>query len=184
MEMMVVLGIVFILGGMAFLNFRQNNESLALDRAAHRLAQDIRRASNLALQAGNIDNCTSPSEPASGYGVYVKDSIPTETEYIIYGDCDHTPGNDKEGYKSSKDVIIETIAIEHPIKIDVLKVDGSAESDWSISFFPPTPVVAICTDDNCNPPKGKEASLILVDKNNPALQKTIKVYASGVVDIE
>ena len=176
-EMLVVIGIVAILGGIAFVNFRPGNESLALDRASHRLAQDIRRATSLALQAKDVDNCVSPSEPASGYGVYLKESSPGE--YIIFGDCDHQPGGGKEGYKSGKDVIIETITLEAPIVIDSL-TPGAA---WSIAFFPPTPVVAICGDENCGAPL-PEASLILMSAKNPSLRKTIKVYASGVVDIE
>ena len=180
-EMLVVIGMVAILGGIAFVSFRPGNESLALDRASHRIAQDIRRATSLALEAKSINNCTSPDKPASGYGVYVAKSNPTE--YIIYGDCDHTSGSSKEGYKSGKDVILETIILEAPTLIDSLTVDGAAEGDWSIAFFPPTPVVAICVDDKCDTKSG-QASLVLADKNNTALRKTIKVYASGIVDIE
>lgn len=180
-EMMVVLGIVAILGGMFFLNFRQENESLALDRASHRIAQDIRRAANLALQSEGVDNCESPDKPASGYGLYVKESNPSQ--YIIYGECEHKPGDsDKEGYKASKDAVIETLTLESSIEIDSVVESGGGD-DWSIAFFPPTPVVAICADDNCNA-KLAEASVTLHAKSNSALQKTIKVYASGIVDIE
>jgi len=107
-EILVVTALILLMTTVATFNLRLGEQSLALDRAAHKVSLDVRRAMELTLRAQNLTGCV-PS--FSGYGLYV-DEIASRTSYIIFADCN---GNNK--YEAGLDLIVETISLEEGIEI-------------------------------------------------------------------
>ncbi len=142
-ELLVSVAIMSTITGATLVYFRYGNKNWALTRAAQKLSQDVRRASNMALSAPKIAQVDCSSCPVGGcqpkgYGVYFNSASPG-TSYILFGNMDSTdpPSYDAPTgcYSADKDVIIETINIESDVKILSLVPADS----FSVVFIPPDP---------------------------------------------
>jgi len=127
-ELLVVTGIILLLTALTLLNFRGVERQLALSRSVHKLAQDLRRAQEMAMATSEFQG----SVPKGGYGVYFDISEPEH--YILFADFDGE--HDFDG--SSE--IVEDIKIEKGIRISSL---SSPTSTLSIVFTPPDPTITI-----------------------------------------
>jgi type II secretory pathway pseudopilin PulG len=170
-EMLVSFGVIAIVTGVTLLNFHSSNEALALDRTANKMAQDIRRSAELALQSEQTTSCGGS---ISAYGVYMQ--VGTPNSYAIYANCD---GIDKAGYSNTQDDIIETIALEDAVIISAI---DTPTNYLAVAFFPPDPTVALCKNDSC-PTSESSATITLALKNNPTQTKIIIINAAGFVDV-
>src|SRR3989338_124006 len=144
-EMVAVFAIIGLLGGVVFVGGRTADRSLALDRAAQQVAQDIRRGGELAFGA-ELFTCAGGPALFSGYGIYFTASAPSQ--YILYANCN---GVDSEGYRSNPpdpDEIVETFFFDPSVEIGDVD-DGGTGDEWSVAFFPPEPRIALCTADSC-----------------------------------
>jgi len=177
-ELLVSITIIGIVTTITFANLRGGNETLALERAAKKVAQDIRRAAELALQSEQGVACGGGGS-LSGYGVYFNQG---DTSYILYANC--TGVDPGEGYTSSGgvfDEVIETIELEHRVFIQ----STSTGNHWSVAFFPPDPTVVRCSSDPCNGSNElEEATLTLGLNNDTGMTKLIQVNEVGLVDID
>jgi len=131
-ELIVVISITFLLLAMVIFNYRTGGEQLKFQRSANKVAQDIRRTSEMAMSSRRLN---SGNVPEGGYGIYFDTSEPSR--YILFAD-----GNNDKQYSSGEE--IETVQLETNITITNL----SPSSPLTIVFTPPNPTVTINKDFN------------------------------------
>lgn len=166
-ETITVVSILVILSSIIFGNYKTGSDALALDRASQKLAQDLRRASEMSL-AGT-----------GGYqavGVYLSTS--SATQYIIFGEQNNTHVRD------SGDTDIETINFESGIKICSISLGSTATSPMSIEFEAPMPNVYLANDAETT----DDAKIVLAPTSetncsSPTKSKTVKINKVGRIDI-
>ncbi len=125
-ELVVVTGILLFLAALILPNYRAGQIQFALLRAGNKLAQDFRRAQEMAMAASEFQGRV----PKGGYGIYFDISRPEY--YILFADLD---GN----YEYNQGELVEDIKIEKGIKISYLYPSPIAQ----IVFTPPDPTVTI-----------------------------------------
>lgn len=178
-EILVTIIIIIILTGIVFTNYRTGQQQLVLQRAANKLAQDVRRAGEMALAA---EECTPPPAscpegggvPAGGFGFYIDKS--QDDRYFIY--ADNNQPSKSQWYTPGEE--IETIYLEEGVYIEDI-VPPSA--NFSINFKPPDPTIEI-KDNNGNPPAGGEVTIILALEADPSKTRTITVNKAGLIEID
>lgn len=141
-ELLVVISIISILSGILLINYRSGQKDLALQRAASKLAQDIRRTQEMATSAKECIDLAPPAGacpigggPPQGYGMYFIMGFPLS--YFIFSD---TNGN--RFFDGGEE--IEGIYMEANIKLDALSGDP-----LQIIFSSPDPAVTICQGADC-----------------------------------
>src|SRR3989338_367144 len=107
-ELMVVTSIIVLLTALAFPNYRGGSQRLALQRSAHQLAQDLRRAEELALSSQQFGG-----EVPKGYGIYFNRN--QSNQYILFADL----GDGDRQYTDSSEKV-ETITLEGKVVISAL----------------------------------------------------------------
>jgi len=125
-ELLVVTTIIFIFTVLTLFGFRTAEKQFALQSSVHKLAQDLRKAQEMAMATREFQE----KVPKGGYGVYFDISEPEH--YILFADFD----GDYEFDESSE--IIEDIKIEKGIRISSL-----SSPTLSIIFTPPDPIITI-----------------------------------------
>lgn len=172
-ETITVVSILVILSSIIFGNYKTGSDALALDRASQKLAQDLRRASEMSL-AGT-----------GGYqavGVYLSTS--SATQYIIFGEQNNTHVRDTATPPDQNDTDIETINIESGIKICGIYLGSTATSPMSIEFEAPMPNVYLASDAGTT----DDAKIVLAPTSetncsSPTKSKTVKINKVGRIDI-
>ena len=162
-ELLVSIFIILLMSGIIFANYRAGEQKFALQRSANKLAQDIRRAQQMAMSATECPTGTvcMGQIPLGGYGIYL--TIGTPESYILFADCDGD-----YYYDGASEKIGDPIEFEEGIEIDSL-----SPSPLTIIFTPPDPTVTINT--------GASASITLSINSQ---SKTIKVNEAGLIEIE
>jgi type II secretory pathway pseudopilin PulG len=173
-ELLVSIFIIILLTGIIFANYRQSGNQLALQRAAHKLALDIRRAQEMAMSAKEFEGII----PLGGYGVYFSLTIPYH--YVLFADCDGDLQYDAVG--NAPDCASATSANPYPESVEgeviiekpvsVCEFCGGG-SEQTIVFTPPEPEVTIT-------PGGDSTTIVL---RNDGQEKTIYVNEAGLIDI-
>ena len=166
-EMLIVVSIAVIFSSMVFANYGTGKDSMALERAGQKLAQDLRRVQEMAM-AGSFGS------GVNAVGIYFDEANPNV--YIIFDDKNANYLYDGSGEKR------EEISIEAGIKIcDIKNNDTPVSNNYiSISFAPPEPVTRI---ENSN--TGNNVSIILSPQNDcPAPTKSRIVNINNVGRIE
>ena len=158
-ELMVVTAIIVLLTAMTLPNYRAGSQQLALQRSAHKLAQDLRRAEELALSSQAFGDQTP-----QGYGVYFNKS--QSSRYILFADLD---GNHQ--YSGLSDEKVEEITLEGKVVISGLSPEFA--SVLTIVFTPPDPSVYFYEDSNA-----VTASITLMAK------EIIQVNKVGLIVVE
>ena len=164
-ELQISVFIIVLMTGISVIGWSSGETTLALDRAAHKLAQDMRKATELAQRAQPLVlplACASPGK-IKGYGVYVSSSAPTS--YILYAEC-----NDNQVYNSEADTIVQTVTLENKIQI--------SSATLSILFVPPVPTITIQPGDL------DQAQVVLSAIGDPTRSKTITITTKGIIDID
>jgi len=159
-ELLVVTFIIVLLTALILPNYRSGDRALALQRSAYQLAQDLRRAQEMAISAHEFEGAV----PA-GYGVYLTESA--ASQYILFADLD---GN--KNYDAGEEV--ETLAFEQHVEIDVL----SPASPLNIVFTPPDPTVWV------NEASDAVGVIILSLESEPAKTQTVSVNSAGLIAVE
>ncbi|MBZ9569597.1 prepilin-type N-terminal cleavage/methylation domain-containing protein [Patescibacteria group bacterium] len=170
-EILAVLFIIVLLSGIIFANYRTGGQRFALQRSANKLAQDIRRAQQMAMSAKECEECGG-IVPQSGYGIYLEVASPYI--YKLYADTDpnefFTPGDTIVGPPY---IELEKGVLIHDIDTPPQKV--------SINFKPPDPSVKIKPDIGSDLDK---VTITLALEADPSNTKTIKVNKAGLIEIE
>ncbi len=176
-EILVVIFIIILMSGMIFANYRQSGQQFALQRSANKLAQDIRRAQQMAMSAKEYRG----EVPVGGYGIYFwpnpNPPPPNDRKYILFGNRDI----DNHTYNSGSDYEIEVISVEKGVKIADIKIDGNSKAKMHISFIPPDPQVWIVPPEGGG---GSGAEIILALEQDLTKTKIIKVNKAGLIEIE
>ncbi|MDP3991232.1 MAG: type II secretion system protein, partial [Candidatus Nealsonbacteria bacterium] len=108
-ELMVVTGIIVLLTALVLPNYRTGDRQLTLERAAHKLSQDLRRTQEMAMSSYFSLEKTGGEVPKGGYGArFLREIEPKQ--YRLFGD-----GNADGLGPSSNDYDIETIDIEEGV---------------------------------------------------------------------
>jgi len=191
-ELLVSISIIILISGILFANYRQGEKQFALQRSANKLAQDIRRAQQMAMSAEETDlgGQVPPGQefvPEGGFGVYFDEGNPYS--YIIFADCSDSPNKQYNGgglvcgpTDSEYTEHIETIELEKGVKINDIKKEGGGNPDRIyITFVPPEPEV------NIVPPVGGEPAwceIILALEQDLTENKTTRVNRAGLIEVE
>lgn len=166
-ELLVVISIIAIMSGIVLIDYRSGQQTLALQRATNKLAQDIRRVQEMAMSARECDICPGGGIP-DGYGIRFKGGEPEH--YILFADR-----NDNQDYDAGADTKIEDIQIGEGVEIS----DVSGEP-LRITFTPPDPTTTI------KPSAPGWVQLCIVNTDCAVLSntKTIEVNEVGRIEID
>ena len=156
-ELLVAVGIIILLTALVLPDYRAGERQFALQRSASKLAQDLRRAEEMAMSAKE-----PPTAPDTFKGAYGINFQTNSSNYILFADLD----NDQI-YDSGEE--IETLPLEKKVKISNL----SPASPLTISFTPPDPQINIDPSD----------SLATITLTNNGQTKIIKVNKAGLIMI-
>jgi len=166
-ELLVVTAVVLILTALILPNYRAGGGQFALQRSAHKLAQDLRRTEEMAMSAKKFNG----EIPLGGYGMYFNQSDPTH--YILFADTD---GN----YQYNEGELVKDFLLEKEVQIETLSTNVHfGISPLNIVFYPPDPTIEIYPNGN-----SKTATVILSLKNNPGQTKEVSVNKVGLIDID
>jgi len=173
-EIVLILGIIAILSSIILPNYKDARAQFALERSAHKLAQDIRRVAEMALSSSECPvgtTCVGTVPPR--YGIYISLNPPRA---ILFADT-----NSPVGMYTSGDDLIEELNIEQEVFIKDINV-GSPPKKTSITFEPPAPTVKIKWDSDGD--DGASVIITLALKSNQLKIKTVTVNKAGLVNVE
>lgn len=163
-EIVVVVTIIIIILAITLVSYRQGNQRLTLKRANHKLAQDIRRAQEMAMSTKEFQG----SIPLGGYGLTFNSS---NTTYTI--------STFQSNNQSSSTV--EQITLEKGVKIDKLySISGQNQTEVSslyFNFIPPEPVTCVlaCVADG--------AKIVLSLQQATSVTRSVRINKTGLIEI-
>lgn len=173
-ELLVVISIIAILTAIIVPNFRDAEKQFALQRSAHKLAQDIRKVQEMAMSAKEFHGVI----PRGGYGIFLRGD---STRYILFADCDGGGNYDESGICGDQgSEKIEEIILEKGVKINRI---GSL--DWYsgvVIFIPPDPIVSLTLLPAGTHPQS--LSIVISLEADPTKTKTITVNKAGLINTE
>jgi len=172
-ELMVVASIIIILSAVALLNYQSGQSQFALQRSANKLAQDIRRAQEMAMSAKECQECGGGIPP--GYGIFL-DRDWDNKRYRLYADTDPSQGN--EFYNSADTSVGPLLELEKGV---IIKDINTAPKKVSINFKPPDPTVKIKFQ---LVGEIDEVVITLAIENDLNKTKTIKINQAGLIYVE
>ncbi len=190
-ELLIVIFIIGILTAISFPYYRSARQQLALQRAASRLTQDLRRVQEMAMSVKRVDSSrcfVASGEPKwpdyeYGFGIYLTSGA-QQKQYSLYADCNGDRrflGQDD--YKDFEIDIVDLINIES-IYIGV-EPPGTEYKYLNIIFIPPDPHVFLVIGDQ---PSGgfevDQVSVVISAKGPPSKTKTITINKAGLITIE
>jgi prepilin-type N-terminal cleavage/methylation domain-containing protein len=162
-ETIVVIAVVSILSIVMMANYQGSQKQQSVQRAAHQLAGDIRRAQNMAMasteQGGVIPD---------GYGIYI---IKNSNSYILFADT-----NNNQSRNGTGDEDIELINFISGVEVFNISPPPAVHAD--IFFEPPDPTTYI----NGNSSAGKQTTITLKAQGTSYI-KTVTVKTSGQIEI-
>lgn len=162
-ELMVAISIIGILSTLVMTNSGFNKRQKNLERAAQKLALDIRRAQNLSLAPSTAPICI--------YGLMTKAG--DATHYFIYRDAPPdaiTPCPVTHNYQAASSNIVETIAINSGVTL--------SPSVFDVAFEPPEPITFI------NNVQNPLAPLTITLSSQDANTRSVVVNRFGQVEIQ
>jgi len=167
-EVLVVIAISLLFTIVVMVNHKENQKKVILQRAAHKLAQDIRVTQEMVLSGRECQECGG-TEP-NGYGIYFEEG---SDEYTLYADM-----NGNEAYNGpSNDSVIEKVYLEEGVFI---KSIDPASTAVSIHFLPPDPKIIMNSDAGSSDLTTIEIALT----DDPTETKTINVNTVGLIEID
>jgi len=161
-EILVVITILLILSSILLPRYYLFRQQLSLSRAAYKLAQDLRRAQEMATSARELEG----GEVPPGYGVSLTSGA---TNYLLYADTNPAKGN--EIYDGG-DQIVENISLESGVKIQSV-----SPSPLSINFKGPDPCTTISGGAD-------SVTITLSLENDPTKTKRVVVNQAGLIYVE
>ena len=199
-ELLVVISIMMTMTAVVFVNYRPGNQQLALNRSASKLAQDIRRAQEMAMSSAECPlgtGCAGQVPPR--YGVYGRESS-VEKFYRIFADCVKGGCVIDDGiWHTANDEEIEIQYYEERIELSVIQgvncicscapcpacIPGG-QRRAHISFKPPDPITEIVlTGPPASPHLARCSEVVMtlrVGATGPT--RTVRVNNAGLIYVE
>ena len=178
LEVLMVTSIIAIMSALVFANYENRNQQFALQRSVYKVAQDIRKASEMGMSAKEWENTI----PKGGYGIYFKEST---TTYILFADC-----NDNRVYNSTGSATsceAATPGQPYPEKVEEIKLEKRVYiqniepgSSFSINFKPPDPKIKI----TANGATTTDATTTIALETATTTIRTIHVNKAGLIDVD
>lgn len=170
-ELLVTIAMIMILSGVVFMDFNGAAKTLAIQRSAYKMAQDVRKTQGL---MGTTDlKCKKfgAGDEFSvnykyGYGISFSKGT---ASYFIFSDCDGNKNFD------ANDEVLETINFENHLAVSDIRIDASSTSSAVVVFTPPDPSIDITP----NPTSGYVDIIIKVDTTSQT--KDITINKGGMV---
>jgi len=156
-ELLVVVSIIVLMTAITLPSYRSGENQLALQRSAHKLSQDLRRAQEFAISVKDFNG----SVPA-GYGIYF--DLDQPDRYIMFADLDGD-----QAYSGSNEKV-EEIIFEDEAAMSFLN-PVSPESSLTVFFAPPDPEVTI------TPAAGSAVVTLGKEEKNYTYNFVSKTYA-------
>ena len=126
-ELMVIIAVITVFTVISFPYYNNVRESLALDRAAIKLAQDFRKAQEMAMSSYEF----SGSVPSGGYGIYF--NIAEPDHYILFADMD-------ADIRYDAGELVEDIYLESGVQLDNCEtLLGMQCEEFAAIYLPPNP---------------------------------------------
>lgn len=142
-ELLMVVTIIILMSTIVLVSFRSGQDQFTLQRAAHLLAQDIRRAQELAMRAEDFHGTVS----RGGFGVHLTTGA---SSYVLFADCDNGRDFDLTGSATSCVTATTASGGSFPEQLEsrtfeagvtITSITPAASS--TIVFIPPRPVTQI-----------------------------------------
>ena len=173
MELLVVLPLIGIFAGVFFVSQNRGGGSLAVERSAHQIAQDLNRATEFAIRTRS-HTCTAGTG-LSGYGIFV-DAVVMPDSYILYADCDSN-----RVYQAANDDIIETRFLENGAYILSSAPTAGGTFGTSFTYEPPDPSFFFRNDSGG---VGPGPDIVIAATADSTIIKTVNINDKGVVTID
>lgn len=185
-EMMIAISVMIILTVIVVPIYQDNQKQLALQRAANKVVQDIRRTQDMAMSAREIINPYDAGErfvPEGGFGVYFGNKTGDKSKkYVIFAVCD---GDNKKFINAGPppcgtspnnfSQAVETIDLEQGVVIDSFTFSST---HLNIVFTPPEPVTLL-TDDS-----GATAPVATIALRSGTSFLSVVVLPSGLIYVQ
>jgi len=175
-EMIVSIAIIGIIYSIYFLNYRNIEKDLALERSAYKTAQYFRVALEKTLAAEKPEG---EENLPQGYGIYIKRQGygPNATYTVsLYVDKKNT-----EEYYDSNDDILDNLSLEPGVKVNDIIVSPPFQDELSINFKIPLPRIKISARVGASTHEKDNITIILT---NSSKTKKIHVNKSGLIYVE
>ena len=144
-ELLVVVSIIVILSGLVLVNYKPGREQFALQRTAHKIAQDLRRIQEMAMSAKEIGPTGDKIYPDGGFGIHFDVSNPGQ--YVLFADCNNNQTLDDNvcGASFFPETLDDGLTLlESKVQINELSTDFVGPLDsLDITFNAPDPTVFI-----------------------------------------
>lgn len=191
-EVLVVLFIISLFTGILISNFPKIRRQFALNRAIHKIGQDLRRVQDMGLSGRQIRNSTGDLINTKGYGLYVNFTDPSfgEKKYFLYADVDNDQRYslgflvDCGQQQPGEDCILETIDLDQSgagLFISSIENINNASGELvDINFQPPNPIVKI---SDLLPGKNN-VDIVFSLKLDPSITRSVSVNTAGLIEIK
>ena len=185
LELLVVIGIVALLSSVVLGGYRTGEDRFSLQRSAHKLSQDLRMAETMAMAGSASPTSFGGIFPSGGYGFYFKvaTSADSSGSYTFFCDCNNNAEYEFEG--SAVSCASSTTSIPFPEDIEALSLESgvvisalSPATAFSITFYPPDPVIKIIGADS----QSYDEAVITLELFGDT--KTITINTVGLIDID
>lgn len=185
-ELMVVVAIIGILSAMVSLNYRDGQRELALQRAANKLAQDIRAMQERAMAVERVAGCfEATGEPKHntganaykyGFGIHLEKNSDV---YTLFADC---LGDNAYNHSTDEDFDLDSPDL-NVVEVGELTGEGTVANKIDLVFMPPDPIISLKI---VGPPSldKDSAAIVLWLKDDNTKTKTITINKVGLVEIQ
>lgn len=160
-ETLVVVGIIMILSVILLPNYKRFHDEFSLLRSAHKLAQDLRRAQEMASSAKEFQG----GVPSGGYGIYVESG---ETTYILYAD----KNPEDQRYSGVNEIVEDPISLEKGVI-----VQSVSPNPVHITSKGPDPITLISGG-------GESVTIVLGLEGDPLKTKEVFVNKAGLIYVK
>ena len=185
-ELITVISIITISAGTIFISYRQAGQQFALQRAANKLAQDIRKAQEMAMSAKEFYG----EFPKGGYGIRFDLDYPGL--YRLFADCNNNYDFDDQIIATScanagqtgdpyPEGVGDSIYFEGGVKISDFSPESGVNGPLTITFTPPDPVVRINGQDIS---QGPPPAVITLETPDGTKTKTVTVNLVGLIEVD
>ena len=142
-EVLIVIAISLLLTLVVVVNYREGQKKVILQRAAHKLAQDIRAVQEMAVSGIKCPDKECEGLEPNGYGIELR-TAGDNSLYKLYVDT----AEPYEFYSEEDDVTIEVIQLEKDVVVESISIWDIGEvptypNKVCLNFKPPDPLITI-----------------------------------------